>query len=427
MGSVKDLITDDSKAGKLYVPPKVDEFGRGAWNVSGRFSVGDLKDKIPPVEINDKAEALTMMVGNFFEWMANNYPDIPTCYEGLMDADGKIVDTQTLLDKGDTTNVVVMKLAHVPGTYSPDITPKNEQLEIYRKAIASGELQCAVADVESIFRNGFPLGSSTFKKIFGAAGRKADYEKVATYEDTVKVLDNIRGVVEVKGLGFFPDLGMLLRKSGLRETIPNPGHILDEFVYNTTTKFEAAGDREITEADARVYSGLDEEGYNIWANEMFPQSTEAQIRYCAERGIVNIDGKGEAVAYKRKPVITDFMCTPDENRLMLEVEVCGENLLIPTNKEIQRAIFRAAGIYEVIDDAKVLAEGAGNVDAWKDYVDQLCEKRNIDIREVTEHSCNMMSYAIAEVANRALGKTVFDAKPIDSWVGEFVPYASRRQ
>lgn len=427
MGSVKDLITDDSKAGKLYVSPTIDEFGMGAWSVSGRFSVGDLKDKIPPVEIKDKAEALTMMVGNFFEWLANNYSDIPTCYEGLMDADGNVVDTQTLLDRGDTTNIVVMKLAHVPGTYSPDIKSKSEQLEIYRKAIASGGLQCAVADVESIFRNGFPLGSSTFKKIFGAVGRANEYERIATYDETVAALDNIRNTVQVKGLGFFPDLEKLLKKSGLGETIPNPGHILNNPVYNTTTKFEASGDRDITEVDARIYSGLDEEGYNIWANEMFPKSIEAQIRYCTERGIVDIDGKGEAVTYKRKPVITDFMCTPDENREMIEVVVGKETLLIPTNKEIQRAIFRAAGIYQVIDDAKVKAEAAGDIDTWKDYVDPLCQERNIDIREVTEHSCNLMSYAIAEVANRALGKQIFDSKPIDSWVGEFVPYASRRQ
>ncbi|GAH87179.1 unnamed protein product, partial [marine sediment metagenome] len=185
MGSVKDLIVDDSPAGKLYVPPTNDQFGRGAWRVSGRFSVGDLKEQIPESNIKDKAEALTMMTARFFEYLANKHPDIPTCYLGLLDKDGIVTDTQALLDRGQTSNVIVMKLAHLPKTYS------NGDLKKYREDLESGALQCGVADVESIFRAGFPLGSSTFKRIFKAVGMGSTYEKLATYDETVKALDEI--------------------------------------------------------------------------------------------------------------------------------------------------------------------------------------------------------------------------------------------
>src|SRR3989338_6568833 len=117
MGSVKDLIVGDSPAGRLYLPPTTNTFGRGAWDVSGRFSVGDLKKLIPDVEIKDKAEALTMSTGAFFEWLENNHPDIPTCYLGVAGTDGKVTTVRDLLDKGDKTHTIVMSLAHVPETF----------------------------------------------------------------------------------------------------------------------------------------------------------------------------------------------------------------------------------------------------------------------------------------------------------------------
>ena len=67
----------------------------------------------------------------------------------------------------------------------------------------------------------------------------------------------------------------------------------------------------------------------------------------------------------------------------------------------------------------------GNLDAWKSYMPEILKQRNIDLKAVSEHSCNLMGYAIGEVANRLLERKVFDAKPIDTWVNEFLPYASK--
>ncbi len=422
MGSAKDLVRGDSLAGRLYIGLTHNEFGRGGWSVSGKFSVKDLKDLIPPFIIPQKAEALAMTTGAFFEYSANKHPDIPTCYLGVMDQDGKVTDTKTLLDRGELSNVVVMKIAHTPKTFC------KEDLNAYRTALASGTLQCGVADVESIFRNGFPLGSSTFKKIFGAVGKLEEYGKIATYDETVAALDSIRAMVEQHGLSQFPALEKILQSSKLGTTIPNPGFVLKDFAYDTTTKFEVSGDRDIPPEEAERYSGLSHEGYRLWAEEMVPTIAQAQIDFCRERGILNIDGKMECVAYRRMPVVTDFACTVDENRLMIEVDVGGVKWAIPSNKEIQRAIFTREGIDVAIYEAKKRAEEAGNVDDWKDYMPKVLDERGINIMEVTEHSCNLMADAIGEVANRILGgKKVFDAKPIDSWVGEFIPYASQIQ
>ncbi|MBU1111389.1 MAG: phosphoribosylaminoimidazolesuccinocarboxamide synthase [archaeon] len=419
MGSVKTLIKDDSLAGKLYLPPEVDNFGVGAWQVSGRFSVGDLKELIPPVEIENKAEALAMNVGSFFEWLADNHPDIHTCYLGMMDHDGVITDTQKLLDRGELSNIVVMRLAHTPESFS------GGDLAKYRAALSSGELRCGVADVESIFRNGFPLGSSTFKKIFGSMQMGRMYEGLATFEETVEGLDLIRTMVARESLDIFPRLKELLSKSGLGTIIPNPGFVLKNPVYDTTTKFEEAGDRDIGEAEARRLSGLSDGGYDLWKEDMFPELVQAQIDYAAECGLLNIDGKAECVAYNGMPIVTDFACTPDENRLMIVTTFEGKEIAIPSNKEIQRAIFRREGIYDCIDEAKRKANRAGDVGQWKGYMPAILQQRGIDLQAVAEESCQLMSYAVAEVTNRILGTQVFETQPLESWVPEFAPYASR--
>jgi len=421
MGSVKDLIRDDSKAGKLYTPPSVADFGLGAWRVSGRFSVGDLKEQIPECDIANKAEALTMMTAKFFEWLANTHPEIPTCYMGLLDKDGERVDVETLIQRGDTSNIIVMKLAHVPESYC------GGDLYVYRKAIASGELLCGVADVESIFRCGFPLGSSTFEKITEAVGMKDEYEKAATYDETVALLDRIRAAraaARANG-GTNKKLEGILKRYGLGDTIPNPGFVLKEPVYDSTTKFESAGDRVIVEEEEEIYSGLDKLGYETWTRVMFPRLAQAQVEFCSERNLANMDGKGECVAYRRRPVVTDFACTVDENRLMIVTNVDDIEWAIPSNKEIQRAIFRQAGVYAAISEAKKRAKQDGDVDKWKGYIPQVTQERGIDLIAVTEHSCNLMAYAVAEVGNRILGQRVFDAKPLDLWVREFLPYASK--
>ncbi len=418
MGSVKDLILQ-GPGSELYKQPKAEEFGQGAWNVKGTYSVRDLKHLIPESNIPNKADALTMITANFFEWLAGVHPDIPTCYIGVLDKDNKLVDAQTLLQRGETTHRIVMKLAHVPDTFC------SGNLNVYRISLQASKLQCGVADVESIFRKGFPLGSSKFKDIFAAVGRKAQYQTLAKYAETAAALDEIRAEVQAKGFSAFPKLEKILQESGLGTTIPHPGYVLDKITYDSTTKFEEAGDRVIGKDEEQRLSGLDSEGYRIWTTEMFPRLALAQIEYCQRMDVLNMDGKMECVAYRKKPILTDFACTPDENRLMIVINNGGVKWAIPSNKEIQRAIFTEAGVDVAIAEAKEKAKAAGDESTWKNYVPKALDDHNIDLRAVSDYSCNLMAYAIAEVGNRLLGKRVFDAKPLDSWVSGFLPYASK--
>ena len=112
--------------------------------------------------------------------------------------------------------------------------------------------------------------------------------------------------------------------------------------------------------------------------------------------------------------------TPDENRLMLKYERDEITHLIPTNKEIQRAEFRARGIYHAIEEAKKIDK-----EKWKYHLMNFTTEQKL--REAAEHSVEMMSNAIGTMANLALQKDVFDAKPLETWVDQFLPYASRVQ
>lgn len=426
MGSVKDLIIDDSPAGRIYRPPKVDEFGEGAWNVKGTYSVKDLKELIPPIEIPNKAEALAMTNGSFFEHLSNTHPDIEHCYLGMFDNErGEVVSVQDLLDRGETSNVVVMKLAHTPESFTEG------NLGRYRGDLLTGTLQCGVADVESIFRQGFPLGSSTFKKIFRAAGPEmaTKYQGLATYDEVTSGLEQIRASVDGEGWERFPELEQLLKDYGLGKEIPNPGFLLDKIVFDSTTKFERAGDREITREEERMFSGLNDEGYNAWTTNIFPRFAKAQIDFATQKDLLNYDGKGECVTYKGYPVITDFACTPDENRLTIlykDPSNAGVMLAIPTNKEFKRARFTAAGVDTAIHHARMQAEKEqGSDESWRDYMGGVMKDMKLDLQAVSEDCLEVMSYAIAEVANRILGQRVFDIPRLETWVDQMIPYASR--
>ena len=141
-----------------------------------------------------------------------------------------------------------------------------------------------------------------------------------------------------------------------------------------------------------------------------------QWDYCLERGVYCVDGKTEQEIVDGYLLFTDFAANPDEDRLMIRYR----DLLLPTNKEIARAIFRDMGIYAAIDAAK--AKYGGD---WRDHLVPEFIALSV-IEEATKISVELMAYAIAEVGNRMLGD-VFDTQPITNWVGPFLPYASRFQ
>lgn len=397
MGSVKSLVRGRGRAGQFFRPPTPHSFGQGVWRVSGRFSVADLKGEIPPVEIRDKNFALAMAAGAYWEAVAGI--NVHSTYLGMFDHDGRVVTVADLLERGEISDLIAMRIAKTPGRFRGKVT--SSTLATYHRRIKQGVISCYVADVECIFRFGFPLGSSFFKKVYKAAGR-ADYEDRATYDEVVAGLDEIRAI---SGILETPKMQAVLREAGV-DFIPDPGYTMKTPVLGYTTKFDPAGDKDLTHEDMVERLGLD------WSDELW-QNARHQREFCRNKQIVNIDGKTEAVVVDGVPMFADFACTMDENRLMLP----WKGRLIPSNKEIQRAIFRARGIYSAIERAK-----GDYGDDWLSHLYDYITRATIE--EATAESVSMMGDAIAEVSNRLLGQDVFAANPISTWVGPFMPYAS---
>ena len=115
MGSVKDLVVTGFGS-DYYDVAKPQEWGYGVWDVSGRWSVADLKSLLPAYEVNGQAEALAMSTAAYFEAAAK--AGIPSCYEGMLDQDGTVVSVDQLLDRGETSHYVVMMLANGMTTVS---------------------------------------------------------------------------------------------------------------------------------------------------------------------------------------------------------------------------------------------------------------------------------------------------------------------
>lgn len=403
MGSVKDLVIGEGLGANLYQEPTFDRFGLGVWRVSGRFSVADLKHLIPDVEIPGKAQALAMISGRYWEHAAS--VGFPSTYVGMLDANGCITDTQTLLDSGELSNHIVMKLAMTPHLLASGGEQKRALYQIF---INKGKIYVYIADVECIFRLGFPLGSSTFKKIAVAAGVGDEYERVSRLSETIQFLEAIRSI---PGIYDKPEMVKALQAAGLEE-IPVPGFMIPKPVLNFDTKFDTGGDKPYTEEEAQAALGLGNFNWQGWKHTLAGNALD-QRDFCKARGIVCIDGKTEAAVVHGIPIFADFACNPDENRLMIP----SDGILLPTNKEVQRAIFRSKGIYAAIDETK-----KRHGDNWREHLHEFIDLGTIS--EAANISVELMQPSIAEIANRLLEQTVFEVPPIVKWAGPFLPYAS---
>lgn len=403
MGSVKDL----DSSWPQFVSPGLSYLGIGPWIVSGRFSVADLKKKIPPQEIRDKMYVLAMTAAFYWEVAAG--AGFRSTYVGMLDHDGQVVTCETLLDRGELSNTVVMRLAATPYILSDVLTA--ESRAIYHHLIATGHITTFVADSESIFRFGFPLGSSTFKRIFIAAGRGDQYEKLATYAETVAGLDEIRSI---PGIMDNPEMRRVLAEANLNG-IPNPGFLMEEPAISFNAKYDPAGDKDLSYEEAQRNMHLDDLSFSAWLATL-TRNAHHQRQFCWANGIVNIDGKIEEAA----GCFGDFACTVDENRLAIPYTNGGINYLIPANKEIQRAVFRARGIYAAKETAM-----RDHGDDWLGHLGQYVS--DSEIEEATRESVWMMEQAIGEVGNRLLGRNVFETRPVDEWVDPFLPYASIKE
>lgn len=418
MGSVKGLqLGPNTLGGRHYRPPAPHNLGFGVWQVSGAFSVADLKHLLPRQEIAGKNFGLAMTAGAYWEAAAN--AGFRSTYAGMIDADGNITDVATLLGRGEMSDLVAMELACTPETVDGKVTGGPDgTLAEYHARITKAQITTYVMDGESIWRGGFPLGSSTFEKIFKAAGMSAGYADLATYDALVEGLDEVRGISGVMDLA---EMQQVLAAAGL-DCIPNPGHLLGlgEEVVGFTTKFDPAGDKGLTYSEAMASMHMCTTSFEAWCHTL-RRNARHQREYCLERNVVNFDGKTEAISHRGKPVMADFACTIDENRLMLRYTLPGGQVVyVPANKEIQRAIFRRHGIYTAIGRAR---DKYG--DDWSQHFFEFVTQRRLE--EVAAEAVWMMEQAIATICNRLLGVNVFDADPIDNWVTPFLPYASYEQ
>ncbi len=400
MGSVKDLVVAGFGS-NYYNVATPQTWGFGVWDVSGRWSVADLKSLLPSYEVKGQAEALAMSTAAYFEAAAG--AGINSCYVGMLDRRGCVVSVDQLLDRGETSHHVAMMLANVPRGKG------HEPRRAYHDAINRGEISIYVADAEAIFRRGLPLGSSTFGKICRAGDVGEEYERAATYDQTVAVLKKVKS--EGRVLELLATLGLT--------SVPHPGIILPEPVFNYTTKFHPAGDLDMNDDEVLAAFGNNAQTY-AKAQELLGQTARHQQEFCEERGIVNIDGKVEMVVSGQDVLLGDFACTPHENRLMLPYERDGVTYLLPTNKEIARALFRQEGVYAARDEAK-LQHG----DDWMNHFYKHFPREKLE--PLAQHASEVMSDALLMVANKMLGREVFSHRRLEDWVDTFLPYASRME
>ena len=409
MGSVKHEDLSWSRR----VAPRPKTLGLSAWIVGDNFSVGDFKGLIPPVGIAHKPEVLAMSTAAYWEAAAREDGQMSS-YIGMLNHDGDIVDVQTLIDRGELSNRVVMRTAYTPHAIRPKVTTAVRAA--YHKRIAMGDITSYIADAECIFRFGFPLGSSVFKNIAKAAGFGDKYELVATYSETVALLDEVRVVFagdEEKRAAIM----VVLKKAGLNH-VPNPGYMIDYPVLNFDTKFHPAGDMPLTLEEVHRDTHLD--ALNFLAMQaMIKRGAMHQRDWCAARNVFDFDGKYELLIVAGFPMFADFTCTVDENRLMIRYQATPASpvFYIPANKEIQRAIFRAEGLYAAKECA-ILVHG----DNWLAHMLEFTTEKII--RDTAEKSVYMMEQAICTIGNMLIGQDIFPAKPIESWVEPFLPYAS---
>jgi|TARA_Y100000310_G_C20690285_1_gene821755 hypothetical protein len=413
MPSAKNFITaPEHPLGKFYFAPSIDKPGQVVLEAHGGFSALDLKEKIPKgLVIAQKADAIAMTSAYMFEHISNENPKIRHGYVGMIGPDNDLTTCAQLLDRGITSNKILMEMVHNPMSYNEG------DWEGYRQDLIDGKLKCGVGDAEYIFRFMLPLGSSVFKGIAKAAGLEAEYAKAATYDETVSVLDQVRENVTA-------DVQDALVKARLTK-VPHPGFMFDEVGFDFTTKYNPAGDMKITKEQAQVYSGMSEEGFSRWHDSMFPEIAKLQYKLGRERDILNGDGKCECAVYDRMPSQTDWQWNVDENRTMILYEQDGILYALPTNKEVQRANMAEMGVTAAKVEAMEASQSRdGTPDNWKNYLDPILESRGIDMKAVGEEGCKLMGMAIAEVANRQLGQRVFEGPSLDTWVDRFIPYSS---
>lgn len=280
MGSVKDLL--------VLTQPTEAETGIGRFVFSDRYSVFDWGEM--PDHITNKGAAICIASAYFFERLEQS--GIKTHYQGIVENEV----TKKLNDLEAPSNMMEIKLLRV---VKPQLNGEKYDYSIYQKQKGN-----FLIPLEIIYRNALPQGSSVFKRLRDGSLR-------------------------------FEDLGL--------KQMPEPGQILEEPIYDVSTKLEVT-DRYLTWQEAQqICNLLDNELKEMrriikFINELITNETE-------KLGLFNEDGKIElGFDERRNFLLVDAIGTLDECRFTYEG--------LPVSKEIARIHYRKTEWFKHVEEAK---------------------------------------------------------------------------
>jgi len=352
MGSVKDL--------KVMEKPTPDKMGVGRFQFSDRYSVFDWGEM--PDHIVNKGEALCMMGAYCFEWLENK--GIETHYRGLVDKDEQVVNFENL---ETPTNTMEVNLVNV---YKPEIRDSKGKV-LYDYSHYTPTLKNCLIPLEVIYRNGFPEGSSVFKRL-------------------------------EQGKVTLADLGLDHR--------PRPGERFTKPIFDVSTKLEET-DRYVTWEEAKRISGLTTPEVTAIKNVL--SKVNDAINHIASRvGLENEDGKIElAFNNERQLMVVDVVGTLDECRFTYDG--------VHVSKEVARQFYKKTKWYVDVEDAKKIAETQGVKD-WKALCRSQPPKLDVNLKTI-------ISEMYMASANELTDRKLFDVPQLAEVIKKYREYMGERK
>ena len=347
MGSVKDL--------QITKKPTVNAMGVGKFLFSDRFSVFDWGEM--PDHINGKGAALCAMGAYCFEQLEKK--GVKTHYHGLVNAEGKAVRTDQLLEP---SSIMEVSLVNV---YKPKTSTVAGKL-VHDYSMYTSRLSNCLIPLEIIYRNGLPEGSSVFKRLQ-------------------------HGKITLKDLGL--------------DHMPKPGEQLSRPVFDVSTKLEET-DRYVTWSEAKKIAGLTDNELED-AKAVLLKADETITEAAFKAGLKNEDGKIElAFDDKRKLMAVDVLGTLDECRFTYEG--------VHVSKEVARQFYKKTAWYEDVESAKKEAETNGIID-WKAHVKTPTPKLDPKLKAV-------ISQMYMSTANEMMGRRLFDSPSLKEVIASYKEY-----
>lgn len=355
MTSVKDFHVEAT--------PSRDQLGRGRFEFTDDYSVfdwGKMPDTIP-----EKGKTLCTMGAFNFELL--EAAGVPTHYLGVVPDDA----TET----GDTgRNVTSFEAA------DQDVTSLEAALE------AGTPPRTMAIELTQVPDLPFDDGTYDYDAYFAEAGENYLVPLEIVFRNRVPVGSSLRGrtTPEEFGLGF--------------DDWPDEPVDLPEPVVEFSTKYEEQ-DRYLSRDEAADIAGpasIDE--LEALAREVNRLVTDQ----ATETGFVHQDGKIECLYYDGEIRVADVVGTFDENRFSYDGQQVSKEVIRQYHKRTQPAWV------EAVSEAKARANREGIAD-WK----SLCEKQPESLDDAVI-SVSRDLYCAG--ANAYLGRTVFEAPPIESAV-----------